>query len=162
MKLIYAATRDVAEASLAMLGDAVRDLPDPALDWTPVSGTNSIAVLANHSLTSLAFWIAAGAGLAPDPRRYREQTRAAAFRTRGASVEALLAELKEAAAELGVTLEQADPSVLDQPVPGTEDDNGNLRTGAACLVHGIGHLREHTGQAMLMRDLWWAASREGR
>lgn len=162
MKPIYSAVRDVAEASLAMLEDAIRGLPDPALDWTPVSGTNSIAVLAIHGLTSLAFWVAAGAGLGPDPLRYREQTRAAAFRTRGATVENLLAEIKEAAAEVGVTIENADESVLDQPVPGTEDDHGDLRSGTACLVHGVSHLREHTGQAMLMRDLWWAASREGR
>ena len=30
------------------------------------------------------------------------------------------------------------------------------RTGLECLFHALAHLREHVGQAQLMRDLWLA------
>ena len=162
MQPIHRAVRDVAEASLAMLEDAVRGLPDPALDLD-ARLRDEFDRGARHPQPDQPRLLGRRRNrVSPDHDCYRDQVRAAAFRTRGATVENLLTEIKESAAELALTLERADSHVLDQPVAGTEDNEGNLRTGAACLVHGIGHLREHVGQAMLMRDLWSAASREGR
>jgi hypothetical protein len=40
--------------------------------------------------------------------------------------------------------------------------DGAEPTGNELLLHAAGHLREHVGQAQLIRDLWLANSREGR
>ena len=42
------------------------------------------------------------------------------------------------------------------------EEYGRHRTGVDMLIGGRAHLREHVGQAQLMRDLWLSASREGR
>ncbi|MCC6381885.1 MAG: DinB family protein [Dehalococcoidia bacterium] len=155
----YAAAAAVAGASLTTLGGVLDKLPDGALDWTPVSGTNAIAVLTIHSLTSLEFWLSAGAGRGPSRAEYLER-RAEAFRARGLSVAMLQERLTQTTTFVVATLGDAEERGLATVMPWEVE--GARVTGAECLFRGIGHLREHVGEAQLTRALWMAASREGR
>jgi hypothetical protein len=156
----YDAALHVLRTSFALLAESFDGLPDAALDWTPVSGTNSLTVLCMHGLTSTQFWVAAAAGLKPDRANFVEHVRGDAFRARGATVANLRAEIARTEQELAEALAHGDDDALRAEV-GWEDF-GRQRTGAEALIISTAHLREHVGQAQLMRDLWLAASREGR
>lgn len=160
MQTVFAAAATVTRDSLAMLADVLEGLPDGALDWTPVSGTNSLAVLSVHSLTSLEFWLCAGAGARPSRPEYLER-RAEAFRVRGLTGAQLRARLASTTVIVTRALEGAEDDALTTALPWTGEEGG-LISGAECLFRAIGHLREHVGQAQVVRDLWMAASREGR
>jgi len=156
----YEAANYVLRDSFTMLSDALEGLPDAALDWTPVAGTSSLAVLATHSVTSTLFWVAAAAGASPEREEYIAKQRPAAFRTRGATAEELRERIASTISEVTRLLSQGTDVSLEAAMPWIED-GGRRRSGAECLMHAVGHLREHVGQAQLMRDLWLAASREG-
>lgn len=159
MHTVFAATDTVIEQSLAMLSQAIEDLPDSALDWTPLSGTSSVAVLTVHGLSSLRFWVAAGTGLEPSQQAYLEEDRPEAFRSRDRTAVELLGEIDRTREEVHSTLARGDEPALSALVPFETD--GRRLSGAECLVRGVAHLREHVGQAQLMRDLWLSTSREG-
>lgn len=159
MQVVFAAIDAVIEQSLAMLRDAIQELPDSALDWTPLAGTSSVAVLAIHGLSSLRFWVAAGAGLEPSQEVYLREERPEAFRSRDRKVPGLVEAIDAARGQLRETLAKGDERALEAQVP--FETEGRRLTGAECLVRGVAHLREHVGQAQLMRDLWLSASREG-
>jgi len=156
----YDAALHVIRTSFALLDESLDGLPDAALEWTPVSGTNSLTVLCVHGLTSTQFWVAAAAGLKPDRGEFIEHVRGDAFRARGATVANLRAEIARTEAELAETLAHGDDAALRAEMPW--EDFGWHGTGAEALIVSTAHLREHVGQAQLMRDLWLAASREGR
>lgn len=156
----YEAANYVLRDSFTMLSDALEGLPDAALDWTPVSGTSSLAVLATHSMTSTLFWIAAATGAAPEREEYMAKQRPASFQARGTTAEALRSRIADTIPEVTRLLAQGTDVSLADEMPWVEE-SGRRRTGAECLVHAVAHLREHVGQAQLMRDLWLAASREG-
>jgi uncharacterized damage-inducible protein DinB len=161
MHTICAAALAVARESIALLDETLATLPNASLDWTPMSGVSSIAVLTVHCIVS-AEWFATAATAAPrDRAEYRANERAEAFRTQGQTVEQLRARLADLAPRLEWILAEATDATLEAPLPWAED-SGRHRTGAEAVVAGIAHLREHVGQAQLMRDLWLSASREGR
>ena len=147
--------------ALADLREAVGAMPDNGLDWTPMPGTNSVSVLVEHSLTAVAFMFSCAAGLDDDREAYMKGVRAEAFRARGRTREDLLTAIEGAPAPYGLLLEQVSDESLAAQLPWSFPD-GHAPTGAEALLFGLGHLREHTGQVQLMRDLWLAGSREGR
>lgn len=157
----YEAANLVLRESFAMLSTALDGLPDAALDWTPTSGMSSLAVLATHSITSTLFWVGAAAGAGPERDQYLGKERPASFQARGTNAEALCARINETLPDLERMLNQGTDVSLEDEMPWVEQGNRH-RSGAECLIHAVGHLREHVGQAQLMRDLWLAASREGR
>jgi uncharacterized damage-inducible protein DinB len=144
-----------------MLSAAIEGLPDAALDWTPTSGMSSLAVLATHSITSTLFWVGAAAGAGPERDQYFGKERPASFQVRGTNAQALNARIAETLPDLERVLNQGTDVSLEEEMPWLEPGDRH-RTGAECLIHAVGHLREHAGQAQLMRDLWLAGSREGR
>lgn len=157
MHVLYEATLVVARESFAMLREALDGLPDEAMDWTPVEGTNALGVLTMHSITSTRFWIRAGIGDDVSFDEYRTQERAAAFESKGKDASSLVAAIDQCVQELERILQGADPAAVE--ATRWPDDPSMTKTGARCLVHAIGHLREHVGQAQLTRDLWRAQQR---
>ena len=157
----YQAALSVFDQSISMMRDAVRDLPDAALDWTPASGMSSPAVLAMHSVTATRAFAAVAAGDSKSQQQYRAEDRAEAFRTRGTTTAALVAELERIPQELAQRFEGAPEGQLERETEWV-DDAGRRLTGAECLFRAVGHLREHVGHVQLMRDLWMTSSREGR
>ncbi|MCC7365559.1 MAG: DinB family protein [Dehalococcoidia bacterium] len=156
----HSAAAHVIRQSIGMFREALTGLPDASLDWTPLSGMSSIAVLTTHSLLATRRWAGVGLGETPSQAEYRATERPDAFRARGGTVAGCIERLTALEAELIAMLERADPATLDRETEWV-DDAGRALTGAEALIRAIAHLREHVGHAQVMRDLWLAASREG-
>ncbi len=159
MHAAYEATLTVARDSYGMLRAAVEDLPPGALDWKPAASANSLAVLTMHSISATRFWVRVGAGDMVSLAAYRADERGPAFEAGGLGAEELTAEIDRAVEELEEILGRGDASTLETMREWPEDPGMN-KTGMTCLVHALGHLREHVGQAQLTRDLWFAQGKQ--
>ena len=153
----HQATSDVTRASLQMLRATIEDLPDAALDWSPVAGMNSLAVLVVHALTSTRFWLGNGAGQLRSLSDYRKSDRLPSFKSTGITADELRRRIDETAAEVERILATGTEAHLSATVSFPEDPPES-RSGAACLVSGVAHLREHVGHAQSVRDFWMATS----
>lgn len=155
MNSAYHAVLLTIRTALAQLDAAVADLPDEALDWAPAPGMNSATVLVRHAVTATAFLAATGAGLAPDRERYLKNDRAEAFAARKGTVKALRAEIAALLEDIGPILGAGREETLEQPA-GWPWADGRVPNCSEVLVHALGHLKEHTGQVEMLRDLWKA------
>lgn len=132
----------------AGMRDIVRDLTVDELDWKPVEGANSIAVLIAHALDSERFLVAAAADVTFD------RDREAQFLVRGMSSADCLALIDRVEAEVDGYLATLRPDLL-----GSELVRGpRVHPGAWWLLHPLEHCREHLGQALLTRQLLEARS----
>lgn len=148
----------VTRESLRFLRSSIEDVPEEAMDWKPLPGSSSLAVLVVHSITATRFFLRAGSGEAGSLADYRAGERAEAFRTSGIGKEELLAEIaafwdEAEGVVVGGTEEHLSARVEliaadNLPVP--------VRNGAGTLFAAIAHLREHVGHVQLMHDLWLA------
>ncbi|MBI2913938.1 MAG: DinB family protein [Chloroflexi bacterium] len=140
-----AATREVIERSLGEMRQAIAGLPPQALNWRPAGDdTNSIAVLATHSLHSTRWWLSVALG-EPLPARDRPSE----FRASDPDAGSLLRLLEKMSADC-LALVEKDRDVDWSAVRQTPE-----RVSAAwALVHALSHLREHAGQIFLTRQLW--------
>lgn len=153
----HQAALDVARQSFGMLKEAIAGLPDEAFDWTPAPNTNSLTVLTRHSLAACRFFFGAVSGEPGSIAEYRKGDRAEAFRAQGGTATTLTAAIDAGVRDLAVILAPGAESHLAAMIGWpAEAPDVPTRTGAEILVNGIGHLREHVGQAQLMRDLWLA------
>lgn len=150
-----AATHTVVDDSLTMMRDSLRELPPEATDWRPAGSANSLTVLVRHSISATLFWLRAGAGGDVSLAAYRAEERTPAFESSGGTADELAAEIDRCLAEAATVLSGVDDASLERVREWPEDPTMR-KTGATCLVHAIGHLREHVGQAQLTRDLWLA------
>ena len=148
---------DVTRQSFGMLKDAISGLPDEALDWTPAPNTNSLTVLTRHSLAACRFFFGVVSGQPASIAAYRKGDRAEAFRAMGGTASTLAAAIDAGMTDFEQILSPGTEAHLDE-MYGWPDEAPDIptRTGREILVNGIGHLREHVGQAQLMRDLWLA------
>lgn len=131
----------------ADIRNLVAELPPDALDWTPRSGVNSIAVLISHIAGSERYWIGERAG-----NRAIERDRDSEFLTRGANAASLLALLQESELLAEQVLAEMTPVELSTP-------KGTLRNGFAyntawALWHALEHAALHVGHIEMMRE-WW-------
>jgi hypothetical protein len=156
----HAAALAIARESLEMLHRAVDGLPPEALSWTPAPGTNSIAVLTMHGLTATRFFFKVACGEIGSLAEYRAGDRAEAFATAGGTAFDLQAEIDACLPELEEILSKGRPEHLEPAISWPEDPN-LVRTGYGFLINTLAHLREHVGQAQLMRDLWLARPGNG-
>jgi Protein of unknown function (DUF664) len=154
MHALYAEALSALKVALTDLDDVLAGLPDAALDWRPAPEANPVTVLARHSLTAAKFLVGTGAGLAPDRQAYMTGDRAEAFAAAGATVAGLRAEVAAAGEELSTICGRGTDAALAAVAPW--ELAGAPRSGAYLVMHALGHLREHTGQAALIRDLWKA------
>ena len=155
----HAAALQVARESFAMLRTALDGLPDEAADWVPAPHTNSLAVLTAHCVTAARFFYGCGSGAKTSIASYFSNERRGAFASKDRSISGLLAAIDEFLPELEEILAKGDSASLEAPISWPEDaPKEPERTGLDLLFRATGHLREHVGQAQLMRDLWLARS----
>ena len=155
----HAAALIVVRESLTLMHKALEGLPDEAAGWRPAPGTNSLVVLVEHSITSTRFWLRNGSNQRGSLLRYRAEDRAPAFGATGKSIADLVRDLDSFAREAEATLSGGDERALEAVLDWrSEDASEPVHTGVEALLRGLAHLREHVGQAELMRDLWLARS----
>lgn len=144
------AAADILRAALSDLRGAVEGLSTDDLNRRPGSeDTNSIAVLATHSMHSTRAWLSVAVGAEPPARDRPAEFRAVA------SNDELLSLVDELGSECvtlldGATFEPDRTGLApwrqgpqaDEPVP-----------AAWALIHALVHLREHVAHAQLTRQL---------
>jgi DinB superfamily len=122
----------------------VRGLDREALNWRPVAGANSIAVLITHTLGSEREMIRAVRSLTT------ERDREAEFKVEADAAQ-LLSLLDRADSELGEQLAALTPSDLtDLRARGDRPP----RQGIDWLISNYGHAREHLAQVELTKQLY--------
>ena len=151
---VLGTTRELASGAFKDLRAVVAGLPADARDWRPAGPeTNSIAVLATHSMNSTRLWLTVAAGL-PRPPRDRD----AEFRATGSDPTTLLDLIDALATECGVALDAAAGTDWGSPREWTRGDGEVIRlTAAYAVMHAVEHLRGHVDQASLTRHLWEAS-----
>lgn len=153
----HKATLAVTRQTFTMLKEAIGGLPDEAFDWTPAPNTNSLTVLTRHCIAAARFFAGVASGIPGSIAEYRRGDRAEAFRAMGGSAATLTAAIDAVMEEIGEIHANGTAAHLAEMI-GWPDEAPDMptRTGLEILVNGVGHLREHVGQAQLMRDLWLA------
>ena len=148
-----AAARDLLDDSLDAMRTTIEGIDPQALNWRPAGDdTNSIAVLAIHSMHSTRSWLSSATG-APMPERDRPSEFVATaddvdellafFDSMSGDCRALLDGAGEFDAGERLSGDRAARSYGDEPV-----------TAAWALLHALQHLREHVAHTQLTRQLW--------
>lgn len=153
MHATFEAAAHVLRTALGDLSEILAGLPPEAADWKPFPAANPLTVLVRHSLTGTRFLASTAAGLAPDRPAYLAGDRAEAFAAAGGTTEGLRAEVAAALPGLEAILAKGDDAALAAPASWAWPA-GRTPSGAELLIHATGHLKEHVGQAGLLRDLW--------
>ena len=129
---------------------AIADLDDLALNWTPTRGTNSIATIVTHLVGSEAETLRCVAGLPSTRHRPGEfggeRRTAVQVVDELAMADRLIAELSPR-----LTGDRLDTLVSLPTLPADE-----RRSGLTWLVGTYGHAREHVGHIQLTRQLYQA------
>jgi hypothetical protein len=125
----------------------LNSLPQEALDWTPGSEMNSVAVLAVHSAGAARYIIGEVVGGRPAQRN-----RAAEFRVQGWDHAGLITQLDEALAQHEQVLAELELADLEAARFSPKHDR-ELKVMWA-LVHALEHTAMHLGHVQLTRQLW--------
>lgn len=153
--IFLASAKDIFRRALADLQSAIDGCTEESLNWRPAGDdTNSLAVLATHSLASTRSWLSIAVGSALPPRERDEEFRA---QTGPDDLERYVAEMSAECVALLSEREPVDWQAL-RPTHTRPSDDPEV-PAAWALVHAIEHLREHTGQMLLTRQLWDRLSR---
>jgi uncharacterized damage-inducible protein DinB len=147
------AARDLLGVTLGDMRPAIDGASKEALNWRPGGDdTNSIAVLAVHSMASTRMWFSVAVGASLPERDRPSEFRATAEDAPGllrfvADMERDCLGLLDGARDIDWTaMRRTHP----RPRPGADE----RVTGAWALLHALEHLREHAGQIALTRQLW--------
>jgi hypothetical protein len=128
---------------------ALDGLPPEAVNWAPLEGANSFAVLAVHTAGAERYWIGDVAMREPSDR-----DRDAEFRTTGITAEAALGPLQSSL----LYAQNAVPrlTLADLNAARTAPRDGRQVAVAWALLHALEHTAMHAGHAQLTRQLWEA------
>jgi uncharacterized damage-inducible protein DinB len=143
--------------TLAEMRQTVAEFPPKGLNWKPAGeDTNSVAVLATHSLHSTRSWLCTALGeTLPDRDRDSE------FRV-NADDQAALLDLFDRMSSDCIGLFERERTADWGAIRSTHtrpDASDAVQVPAAwALLHAIEHLREHLGQMQLTRQLWDASN----
>ena len=152
--MVAAAQYLLLREQLPLLRECVAEAPSEALNWRPGgAATNSIAVLATHTMHSLRSWMSVALG-APLPDRDRESE----FRVTVDAASELLAMVDALTADVERLLDGAKDGVdwatmrkrQPRPNPGARE---SVPAGLA-LLHAIEHVAAHLAHMQLTRQLW--------
>jgi uncharacterized damage-inducible protein DinB len=127
--------------------EALKDLPQAALDWAPGPGINSINVLAVHLVGAERYWIGDVAAGVPSGR-----DREAEFLAHGLSAEELLQKLSVVEDFTRKSLETFALEGLDEKR--ISPSNGREVTVGWALCHALKHTSLHLGHIEITRQLW--------
>lgn len=145
MDLIVETLRERSKWLHQMLREEVRDLTPEQLDFVPVEGANSIAVLVVHTLGAQAELWSMVAGSRFD------RDRPAEFVTKGLSAGDLIARI-DAVDRL---LDELAPQIDGEKLAAVwRRPNGQANTGAYWLINQLSHAREHLGHLQLTKQLF--------
>lgn len=149
---VLASAHDLVGESVTELRSSIQGLPVEALNWRPAGEkTNSIAVLATHTLHSTRMWLSLAMGV-PLPERDRDsEFRAAA--TDAAALLQLVDKLSEDCRVVLRSAEDMDWAALRR-TQGRGGDAPPEVSAAFALIHATEHLRGHVDQISLTRQLW--------
>src|SRR5438874_4785460 len=151
---ILIAAQHILKTAVVDMRGSIEGATSDALNWRPAADdTNSIAVLAVHSLTSTRSWFSVAVG-APLPERDRPSE----FRASTSGADDLIAFVQGMQRDCAKLLDEAQ-NVDWSAVRATHarpNDASERVSAAWALMHGLEHLREHTGQMLLTRQLFAA------
>lgn len=143
----------------AML-ETVKDLPDAAVDWTPMpQDTSSLSMMALHGTGHLRRFLVENV-----TGREIEYDRAAAFASKGMGA-AKLAETIRATYDMAEkALQSVDPETLDRPKLYTINHpiKGTTATPGYGIHFSMGHVWMHIGHMQLTRQLWAAQAGQSK
>jgi hypothetical protein len=145
------AARHLFDQSAAEMRASIEGASPEALNWRPAGDdTNSIAVLATHSLHSSRWWLSVALGM-PEPARDRDSE----FVASTGDAASLLTFCDSMTADCRGLLSIEEPVDWSQSLTTTRErgDPENLTAGWA-LLHALEHLREHVAHLQLTRQLW--------
>ncbi len=150
---LLTSARAVLRAARDDMRAAIDRLPTDALNWRPAGDdTNSIAVLATHSLGSTHLWLSVAVDA---PRPDRDRPTEFEFTARDSA--ALLASVDDTFDTCLALVDKSrtvDWSSLRAAQPAPGDAETRQVFAAWALLHALEHLREHVGQMSLTRQLW--------
>ena len=129
------------------ISQAIQGLPQEALDWIPAEGMNSINVMVFHLTGAERYWIGDVSMRDPSGR-----DRAAEFRVKGVTLEALQKRVANSTDYAHRVLEQLTLQDLEQERTSPRD--GSKFTVAWGLLHSLEHSALHLGHIQLTRQLW--------
>ena len=154
---ILIAAHHILNTAVTDMRTSIEGASSETLNWRPAGDdTNSTAVLAVHSMTSTRSWCSVAVG-APLP----ERDRPAEFRATASGASDLTAFIEAMQRDCVRLLDQAhDVDWSAVRTTHARPNDATERVSAAwALLHALEHLREHTGQMLLTRQLF-AAPRE--
>ena len=155
--MVAAARYVLLRDQLPLLRECVAEAPPEALNWRPGGAdTNSIAVLATHTMHSTRSWMSVALG-APLPERDRESE----FRVTVDATSDLLALVDAFTADIDGLLDGAKGAVDWAAMRKTHPRNRapeSVPAGRA-MLHAIEHAAAHVAHMQLTRQLW---ERRGR
>jgi uncharacterized damage-inducible protein DinB len=151
---IFTATaRTILDEAVADMSSAIEGASPEALNWKPGGeDTNSIAVLAVHSMHSTRSWFSVALGL-PLPDRDRD-SEFLATTPDASSLLGFLASMQDDCRQLLAQGAVEDWSVMRETHARPNADAEKGTPAAWALLHALEHLREHAGQMLLTRQLW--------
>jgi len=154
---LLAAGNATVRRTLAEMRQTVAEFPPEALNWKPAGeDTNSVAVLATHSLHSTHSWLSTALG-EPLPDRDRDSE----FRVNADDPAALIDLFDRMSSECTALFDREPTMDWARSAARTRgpDASDAIEVPAAwALLHAIEHLREHLGQMQLTRQLWDASN----
>ncbi len=134
----------------AELLKALDGLDADGLNWKPLpEGTNSIAVLATHSLGSEREWIHQMVG-----GKQIERNRKAEFTTRFEDSASPVDSLKAMYAAVALQSQNVLAALQAADLDTARTTRQGLRTVRWCILHSLEHYTEHLAQIWLTRQLW--------
>ncbi len=142
---------------LDKLCDALDGLSAKQLNWRPPApDTNSVYVIATHTLGNIRGWVLGICCSQPIDR-----DRAAEFQASGTDAGVLVACARALAQEIEAALRVLPPESLDEPREARQDLWGagttHPFTGREALLHALEHIANHLGHIDVTRDLALAA-----
>ncbi len=147
MHVIFAEYMKLMEALYQGFGAAIEGLSIEALDWTPGSDMNSLAVLVVHTTGATSFLVGEIAGDIPANR-----DRAGEFKTAGWDEAKLNAHLNKSLELVRGVVEKL--TVDDLTKTRFNAERNRTYVYAEAIFHALDHTALHVGHAEITRQLW--------
>ncbi len=152
----YQASLNIANLSFDLFRSVLDDLPEEAVHWKPAGAGNTTQVLVNHSIVATRFWLQVGCGIERSLKEYRAGEREEAFLDQSKTIAGLKRDIDAYLEQLARECEGGSEETLNRVTLFADVPDRVEVTGYEAILRGLAHLREHIGEAQLMRDLWKA------